>query len=69
MPTMKVNGMHCSNCSNSVESAVKAIPGIKSAKVDLAKKELTYETASAVPVELIMTAISDLGFEPEKPVN
>lgn len=69
MPTMKVNGMHCANCSSSVEKAVKAIPGIKDAKVDLVSAELRYEEASPVAVETIMTAISDLGFEPEKPLN
>lgn len=67
MPTLKVNGMHCANCSKSVENAVKAISGIKSAKVDLDKKELQYEEAAPVPVELVMTAISELGFDPEKP--
>lgn len=66
MPSLKVNGMHCANCSNSVEKAVKSIPGIKNASVDLTKKELTYEEAMPVPMELVRTVISDLGFEPEK---
>lgn len=43
MATLKVNGMHCENCKNAVEKAVSAIPGVKSAKVDLDKKELQYE--------------------------
>lgn len=69
MPTVKVNGMHCANCSNSVEKAVKAIPGIKNAKVDLAAKTLEYEETSPVPVELVLAAITDLGFDPEKPAS
>lgn len=68
MKTMKVSGMHCINCKNAVEKAVSSIPGIKSAKVDLDKKELAYEesdTAQPVDIKIIAEAIDDLGFTPE----
>lgn len=67
MATIKVNGMHCQNCRDSVEKAVSAIPGIKSAKVDLDKKELEYEEYdknAPIAIHIIMDAIKDLGFEP-----
>lgn len=69
MPTIKVNGMHCANCKAAVEKAVSAIPGVKSAKVDLEKKELHYEEDKNMPIalDIIMGAIHDLGYEPEKP--
>ncbi|WP_297046030.1 heavy-metal-associated domain-containing protein [uncultured Desulfovibrio sp.] len=69
MPTIKVNGMHCANCKDSVEKAVSAIPGVKSAKVDLDKKELYYEEDKNMPIalDIIMGAIHDLGYEPENP--
>lgn len=66
MKTIKVNGMHCGNCKAAVEKAVSAIPGIKSANVDLAKKELQYDEHDLpVPVEQIKNAIIAIGFEPE----
>lgn len=68
MPTIKVNGMHCDNCKNAVEKAVKAIPGVKHAKVDLDKKELEYEEYDAekpIALDIVMDAIRDLGFVPE----
>lgn len=68
MPKIKVNGMHCDNCKNAVEQAVKAIPGVKQARADLDKKELEYQEYDAekpIALDIIMDAIRDLGFEPE----
>lgn len=68
MPTIKVNGMHCANCKNAVEQAVKAIPGIKNARADLDKKELEYQEYDAekpIALDIVMDAIRDLGFVPE----
>lgn len=68
MPTIKVNGMHCENCKNAVEKAVNALPGVKSAKVNLDKKELEYEEEDKhmpIALDIIMGAIRDLGYEPE----
>lgn len=68
MATIKVNGMHCENCKNAVEQTVKAIPGVKDAKVDLDKKELEYEEYDKdmpIALDIIMDAIKDLGYVPE----
>lgn len=68
MATIKVNGMSCENCKKAVEDTVKAIPGIKSAKVDLDKKELEYEHEDEnmpIALDIIMGAIRDLGYYPE----
>lgn len=68
MATLKVDGMHCENCKKTVEDAVKAIPGIKSAKVDLDKKELEYEHEDEnmpIALDIIMGAIEDLGYYPK----
>ena len=67
MPTIKVNGMHCEHCKAAVENAVKAIPGIKSANVDLDSKELHYEHEDEnmpIALKIIMDSIKSLGFEP-----
>lgn len=68
MPTIKVNGMHCANCKEAVEKAVKTVPGVKSASVNLDKKELYYEEEDKnkpIALDIIMDAIRDLGYEPE----
>lgn len=68
MATIKVNGMHCEKCKETVEKTVSAIPGVKSAKVDLDKKELEYEEEDKhmpIALEIIMDAIRDLGYVPE----
>lgn len=68
MPAIKVNGMHCDHCKDAVEKAVKAIPGVKSANVNLEKKELLYEEEDKnmpIALDIIMGAIKDLGYEPE----
>ena len=68
MPSMKVNGMHCENCKDAVEKTVKAIPGVKDAKVDLNSKELHWEEVDKqmpIALNIIMGAIKDLGYEPE----
>lgn len=68
MATIKVNGMHCENCKKTVEEAVKKIPGVKDAKVDLDKKELHWEEEDKqmpIALDIIMGAIRDLGYVPE----
>ena len=70
MPAIKVNGMKCENCKQAVEKAVKAIPGVKSASVDLAKQELQWEEEDKnmpTALKIIMSSIRDLGYEPENP--
>ena len=68
MGTLTVNGMHCDHCKKAVEDAVKKIPGIKNATVNLDKKELQYEEEDKnmpIALDIIMGAIKDLGYEPE----
>lgn len=68
MAVIKVNGMHCDHCKAAVEDAIKKIPGVKSAHVDLDKKELQYEEEDKnmpIALDIIMGAIKDLGYEPE----
>ena len=36
--TMQINGMMCNHCKMTVEKAIKAVPGVENAEVDLAAK-------------------------------
>lgn len=66
MAKLQVDGMHCGHCKKRVEDAVLNIPGIKSARADLAKKELVYEEdSSMLPArDAVIKTIKDLGYEP-----
>lgn len=68
MATLKVNGMSCEHCKAAVEKAVKNIPGVKSAVVNLDEKALTYEPEDNLPVpeELVIEVIREIGYEPVK---
>ncbi len=46
--TMKIEGMSCMHCAGRVESALKAVPGVADAKVNLEKKEAVITLAGRV---------------------
>lgn len=49
---LKIEGMSCGHCQMTVENALKAVPGVTEAKVNLAKKEAVV-TGSASREELV----------------
>ena len=61
---MKVEGMSCNHCKMSVEKALSALEGVKSAQVDLQKKTATVVLAQDVADEVLKKAVADAGFEP-----
>ena len=63
MPTIKISGMHCQHCSTSVAKALSEINGVTDINVDLEKKEASYTEISPVPIEIIIEAITKIGFE------
>jgi len=52
--TLKVTGMSCAHCVDHVTKALKGVPGVISAKVDLGKgqAEVSYDDAKATPADL-----------------
>lgn len=58
-----VEGMSCNHCKNAVESAVKALPGIAFAEVNLAAKNLTVEfDETKVTLSEIKKAVEEEGY-------
>ncbi|KYZ74860.1 hypothetical protein AXX12_14855 [Anaerosporomusa subterranea] len=49
---LKIEGMTCNHCKMAVEKALKAVPGVTGAVVDLEKKQATV-TGSAKRDELV----------------
>lgn len=60
----RVEGMSCNHCKMAVEAAVKSLPGMLLAEVDLVEKTLQveYEGEKTAP-EKIRQAVEEAGFE------
>lgn len=62
--TLKVEGMTCGHCAETVTNAVKGLAGVQSVNVDLDKKEVAVDfDEEATPLEKISSTISGVGFE------
>lgn len=62
--TLKVKGMTCMGCVNSVTRVLKAAPGVANAQVTLepAEARLEYDAALTNPQQL-KAAVEDAGYE------
>ncbi len=62
MEKLKIEGMHCGNCTTSVTRALEAIDGISSVHVDLEKQEASFDN-NGVAKEELKAAIEAIGFD------
>ena len=59
-----IEGMSCGHCVMRVEKGVAAMPGVKSAKVDLGRKEGTFAFDPAlVSAAAIKAKINEIGYK------
>src|SRR5699024_8530329 len=64
---MKVGGMHCSLCTNSINRAMSRLDGVVDAQVSIAHQEVLVEyDAGRVRPEKMMRTLNDLGFTPRE---
>lgn len=63
MATVKIKGMSCQHCVESVTKTLSAIPGITHVQVDLAKGEASYE--GDIDIEKAREMIKKIGFQVE----
>lgn len=64
---IRVDGMTCGHCKQSVEGALSKLDGVKSAAVDLENKNVTVDfDDNKVSVSDMETAIEDQGYDVEK---
>jgi copper chaperone len=62
--TLKVNGMSCGHCVNSVEGSVGKLEGVKSVKVNLNAGEVDVEfNPSEISLDKIKETIDDQGYD------
>ena len=64
--TLSVEGMHCNHCKARVETALKAVKGVKKAEADLASGEVCVSyLPSKVSVSQLADAVNAIGFKAE----
>lgn len=60
-----VRGMTCASCVARVERAMKRVPGVEAATVNLATERASALVREGVPVSVILEAVRDAGYEVE----
>lgn len=62
--TLKISGMSCAHCVMRVSKALKSMPGVTDAQVDLQKAEaqVSYDE-TRVGVEKLVEAVSEAGYQ------
>ncbi len=65
--TLKVGGMSCGHCVMAVTKALKGVPGVQDAKVDLqgGRAVVDYDAARTSPRDLV-GAVLDEGYTAEE---
>ena len=72
---LQVSGMTCASCVARVEKALKTVPGVASASVNLATERVSIQAPASVPVSVLKAAIEKAGYganevqpaQPEQP--
>lgn len=67
---IRINGMHCTGCVQSVEKAIKSVSGVIHVDVQLTTEQAVVETDSEdFPLEEIRKVIENAGYEAEVEKN
>jgi copper chaperone len=62
--TISVPEIHCDHCQHSIEGALTALPGVRSAQVDIDAKNVTVQFDEAqTGQERLVTAIEEQGYD------
>lgn len=64
--TLNLYGMHCASCVNQVEEALAKLPGVVTARVNLATESAQVEAIeSAVSAHQLLQAVTQVGYQAE----
>ncbi len=61
--SLQIEGMTCASCVARVERALKTVPGVVNASVNLATERAEVTATSAVGLPALIRAVSDAGYE------
>lgn len=59
---LRVEGMSCASCVGRVERAIKGVPGVSKASVNLATERATVAFSGALAVSEVISAVDNAGF-------
>ena len=62
---LRIEGMHCASCSQSVERALKAVAGVQDASVNLLGENASVTHDGSVTLETLAQAVKDAGYTAE----
>ncbi|MFD2752549.1 heavy metal translocating P-type ATPase [Comamonas terrae] len=60
---LQVGGMTCASCVGRVERALKKVPGVQSASVNLATERASVEASEGTDLQALIAAIAKAGYE------
>ena len=60
---LQIEGMTCDHCVQHVKEALEAVPGVKSAVVNLKNKSAAVEHADNVSKDALKAAVEEAGYE------
>jgi P-type Cu+ transporter len=60
---LPIEGMTCASCATRVEKALKRVPGVATAEVNLATETATVSLAEGAPPQLLVDAVRGAGYE------
>lgn len=62
--TLKLKGMSCASCANSIQSAIQQVPGVSSVQVNFAAEQAKVDyDERRTTLEALQTAVADAGYE------
>ncbi len=61
--SLPIEGMTCASCVGRVERALKAVPGVTGAVVNLATEKASLTTSAPIAREALVKAVEDAGYE------
>lgn len=59
----RVPSMSCQHCVNAITSEVQGVHGVQNVKIDLNTKRVSVQTDERVPVEAVVAAIKEAGYD------
>ena len=60
---LPVLGMTCASCAGRIEAALRAVPGVSNASVNLATERASVAVATGVPAASLARAVTDAGYD------
>jgi copper chaperone CopZ len=61
MQKLKINGMNCMHCVNTVKNAIESVNGVKNVRVSLEKNEAEFDADENLDIETVKKAVSESG--------